>query len=74
MIYQEDLKNFLKSNRIHVMRNAIYPVALIDNRVRIVLNLHAYENREILDFLRSKNATKIRIYKIQGTRVKFAYL
>lgn len=74
MIYQEDLKNFLKANRIHVLRNAIYPVALIDNRIRIVVSLHAQQNQEILEFLRSKNASSFRLYKIQGKRVRFAYL
>lgn len=74
MMYNESLKTFLKANRIHVLRDAVYPIAIIDNRVRIIVNLKATSHQAVLDFLHSKNATWFRLYKIQGDMVRFAYL
>lgn len=73
-MYKESLKTFLRANRIHVLRDAVYPVAMIDGRCRIVVSLKAKCNQEVLDYLRSKNATYFRLYKIQGDMVRFAYL
>ena len=74
MVYQDSLKTFLKANRIHVLRDATLPVAMIEGRCRIVVSMHAVTNQDVLDFLHSKNATRFRLYKIQGKMVRFAYL
>lgn len=74
MVYQDSLKTFLKVNRIHVLRDATLPIAMIEGRCRIVYSINAQTNQEVLDFLHSKNATWFRLYKIKGKMVRFAYL